>query len=50
LNAKKTEHERKREKRKLEREERKRKIEKLDKKVAMHSGEDPADRKDIEIA
>jgi hypothetical protein len=34
----------------LEREERKRKIEKLDKKVAMHSGEDPADRKDIEIA
>ena len=50
LNAKKTEHERKREKRKLEREDRKRRIEKLDKKIAMHSGEDPADRKEIEIA
>lgn len=51
LNAKKTEHERKREQRKLEREERKRKIEKLDKKVAMNSGvQDAADKKDIELA
>ena len=50
LNAKKTEAEKKREQRKLEREERKRKIEKLEKKEAMHSGEDPEDRKNIEIA
>lgn len=50
MNAKKTEAEKKREQRKLEREERKRKIEKLEKKEAMHSGEDPEDRKEIEIA
>jgi len=50
LNAKKSEGEKKREQRKLEREDRKRKIEKLEKQEAMHSGEDPDDRKEIEIA
>lgn len=50
MQAKKTEAERKREERKLEREARKKKIEKLEKKEAMHSGEDPADRKEIEEA
>jgi len=47
---KKTEAEKKREERKLEREGRKKKIEKLEKKEAMHSGEDPEDRKEIELA
>ncbi len=47
---KKTEAEKKREERKLQREERKKKIEKLDKKEAMHSGEDPEDMKRIEEA
>ena len=46
----KTEGERKREERKLEREMRKKKIEKLEKKEAMHSGEDPEDRKEIQLA
>lgn len=50
VNAKKTDAEKKREERKLQREERKRKIEKLEKKEAMHSGEDPEDRKEIDIA
>lgn len=50
LNAKKSQGEKVREQRKLEREERKRKIERLEKKEAMHSGEDPEDRKEIEIA
>ena len=43
----KTEGEKKREERKLQRELRKKKIEKLEKKEAMNSGEDPADRKQI---
>ena len=46
----KTEGEKKREERKLERELRKKKIEKLEKKEAMHSGEDPEDRKEIQLA
>ena len=50
LNAKKSEGEKKREQRKLEREDRKRLIEKFEKQEAMHSGEDPEDRKEIEIA
>jgi len=50
LNAKKSEGEKKREQRKLEREDRKRLIEKFEKQEAMHSGEDPEDRKEIDIA
>lgn len=50
MDAKKTAGEKKREQRKLEREERKRKIEQLEKKEAMHSGEDPEERKAIEEA
>jgi hypothetical protein len=50
LDAKKTEGEKKREQRKLERDNRKKEIGKLEKKEAMHSGEDPEDRKEIEIA
>jgi multidrug efflux pump subunit AcrA (membrane-fusion protein) len=50
LDAKKTEAEKKREQRKKEREERKKQIEKLEKREAMHSGEDPEDRRLIEIA
>ncbi len=46
----KTEGEKKREERKLQRELRKKKIEKLEKKEAMNSGEDPADRKQIVTA
>ena len=46
----KTEGEKKREERKYERELRKKKIEKLEKKEAMHSGEDPEDRKEIQLA
>lgn len=47
---KKTEGEKKREERKHQREIRKKKIEKLEKKEAMHSGEDPEDRKEIVLA
>lgn len=47
---KKTEGEKKREERKHQREIRKKKIEKLEKKEAMHSGEDPADRLEIQNA
>lgn len=47
---KKTEGEKKREERKIQREQRKKKIEKLEKKEAMHSGEDPEDRKEIQLA
>lgn len=50
LNAKKTEGEKKREARKVERDERKRLIEQLEKKEAMHSGEDPEERKAIDEA
>jgi len=50
VQQKKTEAEKKREARKHERELRKKKIEKLEKKEAMHSGEDPEDRKQIELA
>ena len=50
VQQKKTEAEKKREERKLQREMRKKKIEKLEKKEAMHSGEDPEDRKEIELA
>jgi hypothetical protein len=50
LDAKKTEGEKKREQRKREREERKRQIEQLEKKEAMHSGEDPLERKRIDEA
>ena len=46
----KTEGEKKREERQLERELRTKKIEKLEKKEAMNSGEDPADRKQIQLA